>query len=160
MGAVSSPSFKDQSWDQRFQKMGDQAEGHFEQYATEVLKLGYIRFGLDRPPLKMSMLPTRLRYTPDYLMSNMFVEVQGCGRDQLFKLKLEKLNCLHYWQNLHPTHLYLWDSHNKRECMVHLFDLDALINAGKTTLAAFPEGKAYFEIKADDVFEVAASHAA
>lgn len=146
---MADEAFRNQSWDSRFKAMGDEAEHHFEEYATNVLKLGWIRFGLDRPPLKMSSLPTRLRYTPDYLMSAEFVEVQGFGRDQTFKIKLDKLNSLHWWNDLHPVSLYLWDTTNEREGMVHLEDIDAIINDGAATLDSFPEGKAYFAIPGD-----------
>jgi len=150
-------SFKDRSFDDRFKDMGDEAEGHFEEYAAKKLKKGVVRYGLNRPPIRMSDLPTRLRYTPDYLMGKHFVEVQGFGKDQTFKLKHEKLNSLHYWNDLHPVYLYVWDSTNERECMLHLFELDKLIDQGKTTLAAFPEGKAYFAFAAQDIFDAASS---
>lgn len=150
-------TFKDESWDTRFKAMGDEAEGRFEAYATDVLGLGFVRFGLDRPPLKMSALPTRLRYTPDYLMSNYLVEVQGFGRDQVFKIKLEKLNSLHWWNDLHPVRLFVWDSTHGRSCMIPLETIAALINDGHATLASFPEGKAYFAIQGDDIFDLALS---
>jgi hypothetical protein len=148
-------SFRDQNWEARFSQMGDEAEGHFEQYAEGVLGQKWIRFGLERPPLHMASLPTRLRYTPDYLMSKRFVEVQGFGRDQTFKIKHDKLNCLHWWNDLHPLHVYVWDSHKKRECMVHLFEIDRLIDGGKAELGHFHEGKAYFALRAEDIFEAA-----
>lgn len=150
-----SAQFRDRPFDQRFGDMGDEAEGHFEEYATNVLKKGYVRFGLDRPPLRMSDLPTRLRYTPDYLMGKQFVEVQGFGRDQTYKIKLEKLNSLHWWNDLHPVQMYVWDSHKKRECMLHLFDLDRIINDGRADLGHFAEGKAYFALRAEDLFDAA-----
>lgn len=148
-------SFKDASWAARFEKMGDEAEGRFEAYAEDELKKGYVRFGLNRPPLQMSMLPTRLRYTPDYLMSGGFVECKGLGRDQLLKLKLENLNSLHYWHGLHPVEVYVWDSFKKRECIVPLYEIDKIINDGHATLAHFPEGKAYFAIPAERLFDAA-----
>lgn len=148
-------TFRDQAWEHRFDKMGDEAEGHFEDYAERVLKKKFVRFGLDRPPLRMSDLPTRIRYTPDYLMGKHFVEVQGFGRDQTYKIKLEKLNCLHWWNDLHPVQMYVWDSHNKRECMTHLFTIDRLINDGHAELGHFHEGKAYFALRGDDIFECA-----
>ncbi len=153
-------AFKDQSWEQRFGAMGDEAEGHFEQYATETLKLGFTRYGLNRPPLKMASLPARVRYTPDYLMSRCFVEVQGLGRDQKFKLKRDKLGALHWWHDLRVDQfdgvcLYVWDSHNQRECMLPLLRLDQAIDQ-HGSLNSFPEGKSYFELPADEVFRAAA----
>jgi hypothetical protein len=137
--------------------MGDEAEGHFEEYAEGVLGQKWIRFGLERPPLHMASLPTRLRYTPDYLMSKRFVEVQGFGRDQTAKFKLEKLNAAHWWNDLHPLYIYVWDSHKKREHMFHLFELDRLINEARTELGHFHEKKAYFAFAAEDIFSLGAS---
>ena len=147
--------FRDQPFERRFDKLGDEAEQHFEEYAERVLNKKFVRFGLERPPLRMSYLPTRIRYTPDYLMTKHFVECQGFGRDQTYKIKLEKLNCLHWWNDLHPVQMYVWDSHKQRECMLHLFRLDDLINEGKANLGHFAEGKAYFALHADDIFEKA-----
>lgn len=145
-------SFRDGSWAHRFEHLGDEAEGHFEEYAEKVLGKKFVRFGLDRPPLHIPSLPTRIRYTPDYLMSHRFVEVQGFGRDQTFKIKLEKLNSQHWWNDLHPVHFYVWDSHKKRECMVHLRAIDQLIDRGVAELGHFREGKSYFAIEGDDIF--------
>jgi hypothetical protein len=147
--AGDAVSFKDASWDRRFAEMGDQAEGVFE----AVCKRGFVRCGLNRPPLRMSDLPTRVRYWPDYLCSNKFVEVQGCGRDQKFKLKLSKWGALRWWNDLHPVELFLWDSFHKRYCYVTLDQLEALI--GTSAIGTFPEGHVYFEFAADAVFEVA-----
>lgn len=154
-------SFKDQTFDQRFTKMGDEAEGHFVQFAADTLRLGAVRYGLDRPPIKMAGLPARVRYTPDFLMTKCFVEVQGVGRDQTVKLKLDKHGALHWWNDLRVdsfegVRFYLWDSANQRECWIHLRDLDQLLAEGKGKLASFPEGKTYFAFNADDIFALAA----
>ena len=154
-------SFKDQSWEKRFGAMGDEAEGHFEQYATETLKLGFVRYGLDRPPIQMHRLPKHLCYTPDYLMSGCMVEVQGVGRDQQVKVKHDKLNSLRWWNDFQRPGFdgvcfYVWDSHKKRECMFHLSVFDKLLGQGKGQLDAFAEGKPYMYWAADDVFAEAA----
>lgn len=146
-------AFKDGTWAQRYTKLGDEAEGMFELYAKDVLDKGFVRTGLDRPPLALYMLPTRERYRPDYLMSDCYVEVQGLGRDQTFKLKLDKWNCLCFWNGIHPVRIYVWDSHKKRECMFDLFEIERLLGEGRGNIAAFPEKKPYFALPADDVFE-------
>jgi hypothetical protein len=142
-------SFKDQAWSSRFDAMGDQAEGVFE----EVCELGFVRFGLNRPPLRMSALPARIRYTPDYLMSSKLVEVQGFGRDQVMKLKLDKWNCLHWWNSVHPVELFLYDSHNDRWTFVTLKQLDEWLANGEAELRSFPEGKSYFAFRASLLFD-------
>jgi hypothetical protein len=136
-------SFKDEGWARRFDAMGDEAEGMFEGVCTK-LGQGFTRYGLNRPPLRMSMLPARLRYTPDYLMSAKLVEVQGCGKDGLVKLKLDKQGALHWWNDVHPVELFLWHTQSRNWCFVPLTAFDSLIESGQADLQQFPEGKAYF----------------
>jgi hypothetical protein len=151
-------SFKDKDWASRFDALGDEAEQKFEAYCKK-RRRGFERFGHNRPNLRMDMLPARVRYTPDYLTSKCFVEVQGLGTDQLFKLKLDKHGALHYWNDMRSPHFegvqfYVWDSYRKRECLLPLLVLDEVIGQC-AELNAFPEGKAYFEIPADEVFDAA-----
>lgn len=112
-------SFRDRPFDQRIGAMGDQAEGVFEQ----VYPQGWVRFGLNRPPLAMHMLPRKIRFTPDYLTSKGFVEVQGFGRDQTFKLKDDKLDALWDWHRDFRCDLFVYDSANHRYGFVRLADL-------------------------------------
>ena len=145
---MANGQFRNRSWNDRYAEggMGDEAEGHFEAYCAKK-KLGFVRCGLDRPPLSVGRLPARVRYWPDYLMTRGFVEVQGFGRDQTMKLKLDKWGVLHYWNDLMPVELYLWDSTNERELVIGILELDAIIDKEPSvTLDRFPEGKAYFAI--------------
>lgn len=144
-------SFQDQPFATRIGKMGDQAEGKFEEWADQQCK-GWVRFGLNRPPLRMSSLPTRLRYTPDYLCSDGFYEVQGFGRKQTLQLKIEKWSCLNYWNTLHPVHLYIYDSHKDRERVVSLDRVQHWLDNDQVTIGQFPEPKAYFAVPAKVVF--------
>lgn len=139
-------SFKDQSFSKRFQGMGDIAEGAFEERYPE----NYVRYGLNRPPLKMSSLPPVVRYTPDYLTSKAFVEVQGLGADQIFKLKIDKLESLSHWNAMHPVLLYVYDSHNTRD---KVLDWKTLTNLTvKAKIASFPEGKKYYAVPASQIW--------
>ena len=135
-------SFKDQSFSKRLQGMGDIAESAFEERYGEK----YVRYGLNRPPIKMSALPPVVRYTPDYLTSNNFVEVQGLGADQVFKLKIDKLESLSYWNTMHPVLLYVYDSHNNRDVVLDWETLTKL--TVKANIDSFPEGKKYYAIPA------------
>lgn len=132
--------FSDKSFDSRFGAMGDEAEGMFEQVHPK----GWVRWGLDRPNLKVSALPVKIRYAPDYLTSDGFVEVMGVGRDQILKLKVEKLCCLWQWHAEMPTNLFIWDSKNKRYCTVSIPDL--MTQLGIASMGSFPEGKVTLEI--------------
>ena len=146
-------SFKDRSFLQRMNAMGDQSEGAFEQWCEDT-DTKYIRWGLDRPPLSLRLLPTRIRYSPDYLTSHNFVECQGFGTDQTFKLKVEKHGALHWWADLHPVDFWILDSHKQRACLLSLADFDQHLAMG-TELRSFPEGKAYFAVNGDAIFESA-----
>ena len=140
-------AFRDQTWDQRYQKLGDQAETQFEKW----IKTGYVRTGLDRPPLQLHKLPTRIRYTPDYLTSKCYYEVQGFGRDQTFKLKLDKWSCLQWWNDLHPVRFFIYDSHHDRTGDVSLQAVNALLNSGQSELRSFAEGKPYFAFNGNEL---------
>lgn len=142
-------AFKDQPWETRERDLGDEAENQFQRWCGE-RKINFVRFGLERPPLQMYKLPSRLRYTPDFLLTASFVEVQGFGRDQTFKLKLDKHGCLHWWNDLHPVWLYIWDSHYRRDCVIKLLDFDQLLH--NATIETFAEGKTYFAIPGDFLF--------
>jgi hypothetical protein len=145
-------SFKDRNFDDRLAAggMGDEAEGVFER----VFPKGWARYGLNRPPIQMAKIPARLRYTPDYITTSALVEVQGFGRDQTFKLKIDKWQSLHWWNGVHPVDLFVWDTTNKRWCILSLQQIDLLVEqCGE--IRHFPEGKAYMAIPGDAIFEAA-----
>jgi hypothetical protein len=128
--------------------MGAPAEQAFEEWA-EGEGVNYIRWGLDKPPLAVQLLPIRIRHAPDYLTTKCFVECQGVGVDQRVKLKVEKYVSLHYWGGLHPVDLFVWDSKNERHALVHLADVQKII-ADDPCIGRFEnDGKPYFELAMD-----------
>ena len=143
---MTPPTFKDKPWEQRFASMGDEAEGVFE----DVYPQGYVRSGLDRPPIQMSVLPMKIRYTPDYLTSKGYVEVQGLGQDRIFKIKHEKLDALFLWHTDFRADLFLWDRTAKRYGFVRLGDLEPILLEHATT-KHFKEGKPYYALHVDQV---------
>lgn len=136
-------SFKDQSFESRFTRMGDEAEGVFE----EVIGKGFVRYGLNRPPINMASLPPMVRYTPDYLCHNSLVEVQGVGRDRTVKLKVDKYTALLQWSAVMPTQLFIWDNVDKTYCSIPIEDFPI----GVAQLDRFPEGKPYFAVDVEDI---------
>lgn len=144
------PQYKDEKWGEREKVLGDISETKFEEWC-ERNTLNFVRTGLSRPPLQMWKLPARIRYTPDYLLTKCYVECQGFGRDQKYKLKLEKWNCLWFWNNVHPVSLYVWDSHLKRECFIALTDFANILDS-KCSIDQFAEGKSYMAVPADLIF--------
>jgi hypothetical protein len=101
-------SFKDQTWEERVEVLGDPGENAFRKYASR-RELGVVKYGLDRPPVNLGRITNFVRYTPDFLTDEGLVEVQGCGRDQLFKFKHSKLMALRQWQRQQHVNLWLWN---------------------------------------------------
>lgn len=135
--------FHQQSFASRFGAMGDEAEGVFEQ-----LNEGkFVRYGLNRPPLNMAMLPPFIRYTPDYLTSHGLVEVQGVGKDRKLKLKIDKAIALQKWHESFRLLFFIWDSSIKQSCYVDWPDLWTVLP--EMPIMKFPEGKPYWEIDVD-----------
>lgn len=137
-------SFRDRDWDSRVTHLGDQAEGVFERTYPQ----GFVRFGLNRPPISLKDVPPFIRYTPDYLTSKGLVEVQGFGRDATFKLKTEKLHALTIWHEFFRVDLFVYDSHQKRYGWIRLPEVREHIERGKAQVKQFTEGKLYFAIPA------------
>lgn len=131
-------SFRDQPFTHRMNGMGDQAEAVFE----KVWPLGWARYGLNRPPINMASIPAKLRYTPDYITSAALVEVQGCGRDGIIKLKHDKREALTRWADEHPTLLFMFDAVGARWATYAIERIGDLI----TGEGEFNEGKRYHEI--------------
>lgn len=100
-------TFSDQDWDTRLVTLGDPAEKAFEAWCNK-RGLGYVKYGLDRPPVRLAQVPPMVRYTPDYLTDEALYEVQGCGRDSVFKFKHDKLVSLHRWTDIWHTRMWLW----------------------------------------------------
>lgn len=138
--------FKDKTWTERYRKMGDEAEGVYEDWAT-IQGTKWARYGLNRPDFNVAKLPIKLRYTPDYITAKSLVEVQGFGKDQKIKLKEEKLLALMEWHKEHPTCLWLY---NNVTCQCVTVSVPDMFVASLSAVSkSFPEGKPYYEWDAD-----------
>jgi len=142
-------SFKDQSWQNRVNTLGDIAESKYE----ETAKVSFERYGLNRPAVSLRLLPLMIRHTPDYLTSHGLVEVQGFGRSQLCHMKLDKLDALKQWNKVFPVDLFWYDSLNDRTCQIPLKDFIKLIKNAQ--IKTFPEGHEYYAVPAESVWESA-----
>lgn len=136
--------FHKQSFSSRYSAMGDEAEGVFEELNTGK----FVRYGLNRPPVAMNMLTPFVRYTPDYLTSKGFVEVQGVGKDRKLKLKIEKAIALQAWHEKFRLLFFVWDSLKKESGYIDWPDMWNILPTMPT--AVFPEGKIYWEIDIDE----------
>jgi hypothetical protein len=136
--------FRNQSFAARMGAMGDEAEFAFE----SAHQGGFVRFGLNRPPVAVQQLPPQIRYTPDYLTSSGFVEVQGVGRDRIAKIKIEKAVALQQWHSIFNLEMFIWDSKTKTHRYLPWAELWPTLPS--LPIAFFPEGKPYWELNIDN----------
>lgn len=101
--------YKDATFAARLGTMGDPAEAAFDRMCPNNHALG-----LNRPPLNVGQLPRLIRYTPDRLAQDRYVECMGIGTDQTLKLKTEKALTLVVWDDVLQTDLFVYDSKNER----------------------------------------------
>ena len=148
-------SFHKLPFQERYAILGDPAEKVFE----AVSPLGtFDRFGWHRPRSSMSKMAPMLRNLPDYYaQSGHLVEVIGCGRDGLLKLKSHKLATLKAWNELQPVMMFFWNSHKGQWTLVELEEVERLYHQVKDTdgLKQFHDGPTYAAIPWDSMIEVA-----
>lgn len=147
---MTDASFKDQSFNKRFAKMGDQAESKCRAW-LDSQNVGYVDYGLDRPPIRMDMLSARIRHTPDILTSRGLIECKGFGRDQIAKIKFEDINCLSWWNDCFPVSIFFYDSANDRHTCVSFETVrDKMLADERVTKGVFPDAnpKPYWAIPA------------
>tara|TARA_R100000458_G_C8261127_1_gene236618 strand:- start:888 stop:1337 length:450 start_codon:yes stop_codon:yes gene_type:complete len=136
--------FNEQSFPQRMERMGDEAEGEFERHNAN-----WLRYGFNRPDFPIYVFPNTIRYTPDYIQGGpepRLVEVLGMGRNGL-KLKLEKINALAVWNSFMPVWFWMWSTPKQDFSEMRYQDLVRIINKEDVPLGKFSEGKAYFNIR-------------
>ncbi len=103
--------YYERSFAERFGALGDKAEEAF----TTVNPTAH-RVGLRRPQFSLRNVAPNLRYAPDFLTPDGFVEVMGFstrGAGTL-KLKFEKASALQQWDMVAPVSLFVWDSGGKQ----------------------------------------------
>lgn len=111
--------YRKQSFNQRFARMGDEAEAVYEAVAP----LGNTtRFGFRRPKgVRFSTFPEKLRHQPDFVTASYLVEVMGLGRDGILKsMKVSKYEALKVWHQfakklgLLGVVLFIWNSSERK----------------------------------------------
>lgn len=140
-------SFRDGSFAQRFNGLGDLAESVFE----SVYDQGFVRFGLQRPPISLSRVPGFIRFSPDYLTARGLVEVQGFGTDQTAKFKLNKLRALAQWDAEFRVDFFLYDSKNEEYAWMRLTDFELWIGSNNPEVDSFNEGNKYYPVRKGDL---------
>jgi hypothetical protein len=115
-------SFRDQEFSARFTAMGDAAE-----QAHDDVFPAHHKSGLNRPPMKVGQLSPMLRCLPDRMKADGWTECMGVGRDQIIKVKIDKLIQLVKWSVVAPVHIFINDSHKKRWCIGPVDDWTAAL---------------------------------
>ena len=141
--------FSDRPFTERFESMGDEAEGMFEHYNDNWARLGHNR---PKKPsgddFKLHKLALSLRYMHDYMQETptRLVEVQGIASRPL-KIKIEKIAALEQWNNLGtPVWFWVWSTTRQTYAELPWPDMMKLINKEDVQFGKYPEGKAYISI--------------
>lgn len=89
-----------------------------------------------------------MMHMPDYFDGEQWYEIQGCGRDQMIKLKVNKLEDQRQWQGFteYPVMYWFYDSHNKASTAMSLTAINYLVTQEEFVLQTFPEGHQYWEM--------------
>jgi hypothetical protein len=137
-------------WNNRFQVMGDTAEGAFMEWA-ERSGLTVERLGWDRPRMGVSKMSAELRHIPDYYASDGFLyEVVGMGRDGVLKgVKEDKWDSLKFWNSVQPTRLFIFNQAEGATVMLPWPTLVQVVaRARRAGVKAFKnDGNRYYPIK-------------
>lgn len=134
----------------RFSTMGDIAEGAYEEFTDQPVA----RFGFNRPDPSMAKWDAFIRYTPDYIHHDRFVEVKGCGRDGIMKLKQENLSALREWSDHLPVWLFVWNSHKQQSVFFEIDDRFMKWIGQHCGHSRFPDNnKIYWEVPFDQMVE-------
>jgi hypothetical protein len=141
--------FHQRNFSDRLGTMGDPAEEACDLvYGHRTHALGLNRVWQNGVGLTMSQMTASMRYTPDRMTINSFVECMGIGRDKTLKIKTEKVHALSAWDMIGPTKLFVFDQPRNMyyEANIALWE-DACMEAAE--LKMFPEGKEYWSLHRD-----------
>ena len=150
MGNRMSEPFYQKNWTLRVSQMGDVAENVCDRvYQGRTHALGLNRVWQNGVGLTLSQMTTPMRYTPDRITIDSFVECMGVGRDRKLKVKREKLQALVEWDKIGPTRLGVYDQTENvwYETGIHHW-VASCTKYG--TVKMFPEGKEYYELQVRD----------
>ena len=122
-------SYKDGTFQQRWR--GQWAAEAQAAYVLDrnMRRVPFAPHGLDRAPFSAEALmtaPATVRYAPDYKEERdrrlVYVEVKGCGRGEIIRLKVEQLNALWQIEEL-PIEFCFWN--NQQRLLVEISIDDA-----------------------------------
>ena len=143
-------AFHQRNFNQRLDTMGDPAENACDLvYGNRTHKLGLDRVWQNGVGLFMAQMTAAMRYTPDRMVIDRFVECMGIGRDKTLKIKHEKIEALKAWQNIGPTDLFVFDQVQNTYYQASISEwAEACVAHGEVKV--FPEGKQYYALHRDN----------
>jgi hypothetical protein len=136
-------AYYQRSFAERFGAMGDKAEAAF----TQVNPTAH-RVGLCRPAFSLRDVDANLRYAPDYMTPDGFVEVMGFSSrgSGTLKLKYEKADALRAWNMLAPVSMFVFDSGGKRYWIAPINDWLAACYKHATHQRFEDDDRPYFDL--------------
>lgn len=148
-------AYRDQSFNKRFTRMGDEAEEIYE----DELPLGTsVRFGWNRNA-SFRFMENPIRHMPDYYANTGYlVEVMGGSGNILRALKLSKWNALKDWNSFQPVMVFWWNSKFKQWALIDWEGMKTLVRRGRVKygVRAFEnDGNEYWTLEWEWVMEVA-----
>lgn len=142
-------AFHQRNFNQRLQTMGDPSEHACDKvHGFRTHKLGLDRVWQNDVGLYMAQMTPAMRYTPDRMVIDRFIECMGIGRDKTLKLKQEKVLAMKAWTGIGPTDLFVFDQPNGSyyQSSVSAWTEACVMHA---EVKVFPEGKAYYALHRD-----------
>ena len=140
-------AYRDQSVNKRFSRMGDEAEGIYEQE----LPVGTsVRFGWNRNA-SFRFMENSIRHMPDYYAnSGYLVEVMGGSGNLLRALKVTKWEALKEWNKMQPVSVFFWNSKFKQWAYVEWDEMKQIVRKAKAEygIRAFEnDGNEYYTLE-------------
>ena len=144
-------AWSNQGLKERFVLAGDLSESACEQWAA-TKNIDLERFGADRSKLRRFWtLPNLIRYRPDYIAMGtepFFIEVKGCGRLPIIKIKEATLMQSELWHRTMSVWFFFYDSHRNKIAFEPFVRVNTFALESKTNY--FDDGKIkYFELRKD-----------
>ena len=147
--------FSNSSFNNRMQTAGDPAEEACDKvYDHRTHALGLNRVWQNGVGLYMAQMSPAMRYTPDRLIIDRFVECMGIGRDKTLKIKHEKIAALRDWATLGNTDLFVFDQVQSQYYQAPIAEWAAACVKHAEVLT-FPEGKTYYALHRDNFAGIA-----
>lgn len=145
-------NFRDKPYKDRMAVRGTPAENAFVRYAKKKGWRG-AKYGFEEGVEYFYNLPDVIRSTPDFVITHpdaMLVEVKGCGRDGIVKLKERDLKALEEWERACVVMFFFYDSHRQRVATYFLDDVLSIIDREDVQRGTYPENRAmYYMIPVD-----------